>query len=181
MKKIMRRMLAVMCAVLMAGNLSFTGFVSANETAEWEQENAKDRLVEFEDFDYGYGTYEIGEQDHCSGGGEIGSIKNGAVVTFKDVDFTNLKYIDIYSVNIDIVNAIIVIKVDFNRLIFNINFSININKIHITRVLTNGIFKYNFISEVIPMLKNEHINNINVLFFEMFSIFPIILDKFPNK
>lgn len=97
MKKIMRRMLAVMCAVLMAGNLSFTGFVSANETAEWEQENAKDRLVEFEDFDYGYGTYEIGEQDHCSGGGEIGSIKNGAVVTFKDVDFTNLKYIDIYS------------------------------------------------------------------------------------
>ena len=91
------------------------------------------------------------------------------------------KYIDIYSVNIDIVNAIIVIKVDFNRLIFNINFSININKIHITRVLTNGIFKYNFISEVIPMLKNEHINNINVLFFEMFSIFPIILDKFPNK
>ena len=56
MKKIMRRMLAVACAVMTAGNIGAAVPVSASETAKWEQEHEKDRLVEFEDFDYGYGN-----------------------------------------------------------------------------------------------------------------------------
>lgn len=54
-----------------------------------------DIAVQFEDIGYGYGNYHITDNDVT----EVDATKNGDIIVYKDIDFDNLEYIDIYAGN----------------------------------------------------------------------------------
>lgn len=56
---------------------------------------SKDITIQFEDLSYGYGNYHITNNDVT----EVDATKNGDIVVYKNINFDNLEYIDIYAGN----------------------------------------------------------------------------------
>lgn len=83
-------------------SVSGSGF-NVSLTAKAAEDGPTEVKYEFESFDYGYGRYNVKDNTKngpLSGDLEVDSVQSNAMLVFKDIDFTNLKSIDIYAGNV---------------------------------------------------------------------------------